>query len=80
VRQLEDRIRDLERLLGHKTFEVEILQEALAKSESSVYSPEASAVVRQKVLEVHALIPSSPKAECRKWGVPPTCCGGGGIQ
>ena len=34
VRRLEDRIRDLERLLGRKTLELEILKEALAKSES----------------------------------------------
>lgn len=34
VRRLEDRVRDLERLLGRKTMEVEILKEALAKSES----------------------------------------------
>ena len=32
VRKLEDRVRDLERLLGRKTMEVEILKEALAKS------------------------------------------------
>ena len=31
-RKLEDRVRDLERLLGRKTMEVEILKEALAKS------------------------------------------------
>ena len=31
VRKLEDRVRDLERLLGRKTMEVEILKEALAK-------------------------------------------------
>jgi transposase len=30
VRQLEERIRDLERLLGRKTLEVEILKDALA--------------------------------------------------
>jgi transposase len=30
VRQLEERIRGLERLLGRKTLEVEILKEALA--------------------------------------------------
>jgi transposase len=29
VRQLEERIRELERLLGRKTLEVEILKEAL---------------------------------------------------
>ena len=34
MRRLEDRIRDLERLLGRKTMELEILREALAKSES----------------------------------------------
>jgi transposase len=34
VRRLEERIRDLERLLGRKTLEIEILREALAKSES----------------------------------------------
>ena len=34
VRRLEERIRDLERLLGRKTLETEILREALAKSES----------------------------------------------
>ena len=32
LRKLEDRVRDLERLLGRKTKEVEILKEALAKS------------------------------------------------
>ena len=32
VRQLEDRIRELERQLGRKTLEVEILKEALDKS------------------------------------------------
>jgi transposase len=30
VRKLEERVRDLERLLGRKTMEVEILKEALA--------------------------------------------------
>ena len=34
LRELEGRIRDLERLLGRKTLEIEILREALAKSES----------------------------------------------
>ena len=34
VRQMEDRIRDLERQLGRKTLEVEILKEALDKSRS----------------------------------------------
>lgn len=34
VRQLEDRIRELERHLGRKTLEVEILREALDKSRS----------------------------------------------
>ena len=32
VRRLEERVRDLERLLGRKTLEVEILKEALAKA------------------------------------------------
>jgi transposase len=39
VRRLEERVRDLERLLGRKTMEVEILKEALAKSESKTYGP-----------------------------------------
>ena len=34
VRQLEDRIRELERHLGRKTLEAEILREALDKSRS----------------------------------------------
>jgi transposase len=34
VRRLEDRIRDLERLLGRKTLEVEILSETLSKASS----------------------------------------------
>lgn len=34
VRRLEERVRELERLLGRKTMEVEILREALARSES----------------------------------------------
>lgn len=34
VRQMEDRIRELERHLGRKTLEVEILREALDKSRS----------------------------------------------
>lgn len=32
VRRLEERVRELERLLGRKTMEVEILKDALAKS------------------------------------------------
>ena len=32
--RLEDRIRDLEQLLGRKTMEIEILREAITKSES----------------------------------------------
>lgn len=32
VRRLEERIRELERQLGRKTLEVEILKEAMAKS------------------------------------------------
>ena len=34
VRKLEERVRELERLLGRKTMEVEILREALAKASS----------------------------------------------
>lgn len=34
VRRLEERVRDLERPLGRKTMEVEILKEALARSKS----------------------------------------------
>jgi transposase len=34
VRQMEDRIRELERQLGRKTMEVEILKEALDKARS----------------------------------------------
>jgi transposase len=34
MRKLEDRVRELERLLGRKTIEVEILKDALAKSQS----------------------------------------------
>ena len=34
VHKLEERVRELERLLGRKTMEVEILKEALAKSQS----------------------------------------------
>ena len=34
VRQMEDRLRELERQLGRKTLEVEILKEALDKSRS----------------------------------------------
>ena len=34
VRKLEDRVRDLERLLGRKTMENEILREALAKTQA----------------------------------------------
>src|SRR5215203_494315 len=34
VRRLGERVRELERLLGRKTMEVEIFREALAKSES----------------------------------------------
>ncbi len=38
VRRLEERVRDLERLLGRNTMEVEILKEAVAKSESKKLS------------------------------------------
>jgi transposase len=34
LRKLEDRVRDLERLLGRKTMENEILREALAKTQA----------------------------------------------
>ena len=34
VRKLEERVRELERLLGRKTMEVEILKDALTKSQS----------------------------------------------
>jgi len=34
IRKLEDRVRELERLLGRKTIKVEILKVALAKSQS----------------------------------------------
>jgi len=34
VRRLEDRVRELERLLGRKTMEVEILRSALEKADS----------------------------------------------
>jgi transposase len=34
VRRLEERIRELERLLGRKTMEVEIFKEALAKAQA----------------------------------------------
>lgn len=34
VRRLEDRVRELERQLGRKTLEVEILKEALAKAQA----------------------------------------------
>ncbi|ADV14755.1 hypothetical protein Mesau_05729 [Mesorhizobium australicum WSM2073] len=34
VRGLEERVRDLERLLGRKTMQVEILKDALAGSDS----------------------------------------------
>ena len=32
VKKLEDRVRELERMLGRKTMEVEILREALSKA------------------------------------------------
>jgi transposase len=34
IRRLEERVRELERLLGRKTLEVEILKEALAKAQA----------------------------------------------
>lgn len=36
VRKIEERVRELERLLGRKTMEVEILKDALAKSQSKI--------------------------------------------
>ena len=36
VRRMEERMRELERQLGRKTLEVEILKEALAKSQSTL--------------------------------------------
>ena len=33
VKKLEDRVRELERMLGRKTMEVEILREALSKAD-----------------------------------------------
>ena len=35
VKKLEDRVRELERMLGRKTMEVEILREALSKADSN---------------------------------------------
>ena len=35
VRRLEERVRELERLLGRKTMEVEILKEALTKAQAN---------------------------------------------
>jgi transposase len=34
VQKLEDRVRELERMLGRKTMEVEILREALSEADS----------------------------------------------
>ncbi len=34
VKKLEERVRELERMLGRKTMEVEILREALSKADS----------------------------------------------
>lgn len=34
VKKLEDRVRELERMLGRKTMEIEILREALSKASS----------------------------------------------
>jgi transposase len=39
IRRLEERIRELERLLGRKTMEVEILKEALKKPSLELASP-----------------------------------------
>ena len=58
VRRLEERVRELERMLGRKTMEVEIFREALAKSESKKPSlrllsqpKDASVTVRNLVFE-----------------------------
>lgn len=39
VKKLEDRVRELERMLGRKTMEVEILREALSKADSKKRIP-----------------------------------------
>ena len=46
VRQLEDRVRELERQLGRKTLEVEILKEALARSRTKKPSLLATSPLR----------------------------------
>ncbi|MBA8852238.1 transposase [Ochrobactrum intermedium] len=44
VKKLEDRIRELERMLGRKTMEVEILREALSKADSKNVWPAPFAI------------------------------------
>jgi transposase len=39
LRRLEERMRELERQLGRKTLEVELLKEALARSRTKTYGP-----------------------------------------
>ena len=46
VRRLEERVRELERLLGRKTMEVEILEEALELSRSKKLSLLSSSAPR----------------------------------
>ena len=46
VRRLEERVRELERLLGRKTLEVEILKEALELSRSKKLSLLSSSAPR----------------------------------
>ena len=44
VKKLEDRVRELERMLGRKTMEVEILREALSKADSKNVWPAPFAI------------------------------------
>ena len=46
VRRLEERVRELERLLGRKTMEVEILKEALARTQSKKLSLRLASLAR----------------------------------
>ena len=46
VRRLEERMRELERLLGRKTMEVEILKEALARTQSKKLSLRLGSLAR----------------------------------
>jgi predicted RNase H-like nuclease (RuvC/YqgF family) len=47
VREMESRIRELERQLGRKTLEVEILKEALDRSRPAAVLPDAYLVRQQ---------------------------------